>query len=248
MRRKSHFLFLVFLEYLLYFKEGRQDKKDNSRAAISSKAVIDCFKVNGMSRMVCLDLHAAAIQGFFDGPADNLYATKMIVQHLKENVFEEGKEYIVAAPDLGAAKRATYLAETLGLPLIQMNKSRDPKKKNTVDEIVITGDVNEIQGKYVLLPDDMCDTAGTVVKAAERLHQAGAEGVIVVVTHGILSSPATERLNSCKYITRFICSDSIPLDKKMEECSKITTFSIAPLLADVIDCLLHRKSISRLFE
>jgi ribose-phosphate pyrophosphokinase len=229
---------------------ARQDKKDNSRAAISSKAIIDCFAANGMSRLVCLDLHSASIQGFFSGPVDNLYATPLIVDYFERNIFIETdkNKFIIAAPDHGAIKRTAYLANKLSLPKIQMEKSRDYSKKNTVDEIIITGDVNLLVGKIVIIPDDMCDTGSTVIKAAEKLVDEGAVGVIVVVTHGILSDPATERLNNCPHIMQFICSDSIPLDDKKQKSNKIKTFSIAPLMAQVIDCIVNDKSISDLFD
>ena len=233
------------------FPYARQDKKDNPRGCISAKDIASFLEFAGVKRVVCVELHCAQIQGFFDIPCDNLYVHDLIISHMKENLFLNDTnlrdKYVVISPDEGALKKATSFAMDLKLPVCVISKERDYTKLNQVENMTIIGDPNLIKQKTAIIIDDMCDTFGTVSRAAELLVNNGVKDVVLCITHGIFSGPAIERMNNCKAITHIICSDSIPQTENMKKCSKLTTFSIAEKTSNVIINLIYGESISQLF-
>ena len=232
---------------------ARQDKKDESRAPISAKLVANLLTTAGIDRLVVMDLHASQIQGFFDIPVDNIYSINLLLNHLNSTYFkglsesERGERFILVAPDAGAAKRTLKFGSVMKLNTVIMHKERDYTKKNTVNKTVLICDSDTIVGKTAIIVDDMCDTAGTMIKAVNTLMENGAESVICAITHGILSGPALERINSCDSIKSVIVSNSLPQDYNMRHCDKIECYDISPLISDVLHCIGTGDSLSALF-
>jgi ribose-phosphate pyrophosphokinase len=218
-----------------YFGFARQDRKDKPRCSIGSKLVANLLTAAGVDRIMALDLHADQIQGFFDLPVDHLYASAVFVPYIKSLNLSD---LVIAAPDMGGAKRANTYANFLQTNLVVSHKVR--KIENTVDHITVIGDV---KNKNVIIVDDMVDTAGTITKAAEVIMKEGATSIRVVATHPVLSGPAIERLENSP-ILEFITSDSIPLRKSSP---KIKVLSISAVFADVIKKVYLHQSISNNF-
>jgi len=218
-----------------YFGFARQDRKDKPRVAIGAKLVANMLIAAGVDRVMTMDLHADQIQGFFEVPVDHLYASTLF---LKEISKLNTDNLIIAAPDVGGAKRANSYAKNLNCGLALCHKNR--KKANEIAEMTVIGDV---QGKDVIIIDDMCDTAGTLTTAADLLIEKGALSVRAFCTHAVLSGPAFERINNSK-LTELIVTDTIPLK---QTSSKIKVISVADLFADVIKRLVNNESISSHF-
>jgi ribose-phosphate pyrophosphokinase len=219
-----------------YFGYARQDRKAAPRVPITAKLVADLLEKAGVTRVVTMDLHAAQIQGFFDIPVDNLFGSILFQEYIqKKNL----KNPIVASPDIGGVARARYFAKNLGLDLVIVDKRRE--KANEAEVMNIIGDVD---GKDVILIDDMIDTAGTMVKAASALKKNGATSVMACCTHPVLSGPAYERIESGE-LDELVVADTIPAKK---ESSKITVLSAAPLFAEVIRRIYNDESVNGLFE
>lgn len=218
-----------------YFGFARQDRKDKPRVAIGAKLVANMLMAAGVNRIMTMDLHADQIQGFFEVPVDHLFASTLFFNEMKN--LDNGN-LIMAAPDAGGAKRANAYAKKLDTGLAICHKHR--KKANEVAEMTVIGDV---AGKDVILIDDMCDTAGTLTKAAELFIEKGALSVRAFCTHAVLSGPAYERINNSK-LTELIVTDTIPLKEKSD---KIRVISVADLFADVIEKLVKNESISAHF-
>ncbi|HRP52895.1 MAG TPA: ribose-phosphate pyrophosphokinase [Fluviicola sp.] len=218
-----------------YFGFARQDRKDKPRVAIGAKLVANMLVAAGVDRIMTMDLHADQIQGFFEVPVDHLYASTLFYNEMK--ALDNGN-LIMAAPDAGGAKRANAYAKKLDTGLALCHKHR--KKANEVAEMTVIGDV---QGKDVILVDDMCDTAGTLTKAAELFMNKGANSVRAFCTHAVLSGPAYERINN-SMLTELIVTDTIPLKEKSD---KIRVISVSDLFADVISKLVNNESISTHF-
>lgn len=218
-----------------YFGFARQDRKDKPRVAIGAKLVANMLQAAGVNRVMTMDLHADQIQGFFEVPVDHLFASTLFYNEMK--ALDNGN-LVMAAPDAGGAKRANAYAKKLDTGLAICHKHR--KKANEVAEMTVIGDV---AGKDVILVDDMCDTAGTLTKAAELFIEKGAKSVRAFCTHAVLSGPAMERINNSK-LTELIVTDTIPLK---EQSDKIRVVSVANLFADVINRLVHNESISTHF-
>lgn len=218
-----------------YFGFARQDRKDKPRVAIGAKLVANMLMAAGVDRVMTMDLHADQIQGFFEVPVDHLFASTLFFNEMKS--LDNGN-LIMAAPDAGGAKRANAYAKKLDTGLAICHKHR--KKANEVAEMTVIGDV---AGKDVILIDDMCDTAGTLTKAAELFMDKGANSVRAFCTHAVLSGPAYERINNSK-LTELIVTDTIPLKEKSD---KIRVITVADLFADVIDRLVKNESISTHF-
>ena len=202
----------------------------------------------GINRIISVDLHCAQIQGFFK-IRDNLYCIKYLSEHLKTNYFnfdDYKNKYVIISPDEGAFKRAQDYALIFNLPHMILSKE-EITTVNKVNKVVLIGDKKYLEGRTAIIVDDMCDTAGTVIKSTELLIEKGAKDVIVAVTHGILSNPAIDRINNCEYIKSFICSDSIPQSENMKRCKKLDVFTISDLLADVVKRLIDGKSVSEVF-
>ena len=234
---------------------ARQDKKDNSRTCISAKDIADLFTTAGVNRVVCFDLHSAQIQGFFNIPCDNFYCINMIYDYLVENhnintSFDRGldSEYVIIAPDEGALKRVQTYANKFKMPFMVVSKERDYSQINKVEKAVLIGDKKYLEGRTAIIIDDMADTCGTVIKVGEVLISKGAKDVIIMVTHGILSGPALDRINNTDYIKEVVVSDTLPQEHNKKKCSKLKTFSIAPMLSEVITRLDKGGSLSEIFR
>lgn len=202
------------------FFYARQDKKDKSRAPISAKLLANMLQRAGCDHVITMDLHASQIQGFFDVPVDNLYAEPSVLRYVKDNF--DYKNAVIVSPDAGGAKRATALADRLDLNFALIHKERS--RPNEVSRMTLVGDVS---GKIAILVDDMADTCGTLVKAADVLVEHGAKEVVAIVTHGILSGNACEKINGSK-LSRVVVTNTVPHDEKKRSCPKLDTIDIAP--------------------
>ncbi len=219
-----------------YYGYARQDRKAAPRVPITAKLVADMMERAGIDRVVTIDLHAAQIQGFFNIPVDNLYGANLFLDYIKQKHF---KNPIVASPDIGGVARARYFAQKLGLDMVIVDKRR--QKANEAEVMNIIGDV---EGKDVILIDDMIDTAGTMVKGAKALKDKGATSVMACCTHPVLSGPAYERIESGA-IDELVVSDTIPLKHKSD---KIKVLSTAKLLSEVIRRIYNNESVNSLFK
>ncbi|MEJ6582607.1 MAG: ribose-phosphate pyrophosphokinase [Crocinitomicaceae bacterium] len=220
---------------LPYFGFARQDRKDKPRVAIGAKLVANMLMAAGIDRIMTMDLHADQIQGFFEVPVDHLFGSTIFFPEIEK--LNTGN-LIMAAPDAGGAKRSNSYAKRLDVGLALCHKQR--KKANEVAEMTVIGDV---KGKDVILVDDMCDTAGTLTKAADLFMEKGAKSVRAFCTHAVLSGPAYERLTNSA-ITELIVTDTIPLKQPHD---KIRVLSTADLFADVIRRMVNNQSISSHF-
>ena len=218
-----------------YFGYARQDRKAAPRVPITAKLVANMIETAGIDRVVTMDLHAGQIQGFFDIPVDNLYGTITFINYLKNKHLSNP---IVASPDIGGVARARSLAKQLNLDLAIIDKRRE--KANESEVMNVIGDVN---GKDVILIDDMVDTAGTLIKAAAAFKERGATSVTAFCTHPVLSGPAYERI-AAGAIDELVVTDTIPLKEQNEH---IKVISVAPLFAEVIRRVYHDESVNNLF-
>lgn len=218
-----------------YFGFARQDRKDKPRVAIGAKLVANLLTAAGVDRIMTMDLHADQIQGFFEVPVDHLFASSIFLPFVESLDIEN---VIMAAPDTGGTKRANAYAKHLNLDLAICYKQR--KVANQIEKMTVIGDV---EGKDVLLVDDIIDTAGTLTTAADMMLDKGAKSVRAMCTHAVLSGPAYERLENSS-ITELIVTDTIPLKK---ESAKIKVLSISDLFADVIHSAINHQSISKYF-
>lgn len=224
-----------------YFAYARQDRKDEGRVPITAKLVANVITRAGADRVLAMDLHAAQIQGFFDVPVDHLYAAPVLNEHfLKLGI--PGDELVIASPDEGSIKRALGHAKRLGGRVAIVDKRRT-SSDTTVQENVIGGPVD---GKVVLMFDDMISTGGSISGAAKILHAKGAKEIHVAATHAVLCGPAVERLSNAN-LKSIVCTDSIPL-KPDQILPQMKILSVAPLLGEAIKRIHRNESISRLFH
>ena len=215
-----------------YFGWARQDRKDKPRVAIGAKLVADMLSVAGIDRLITLDLHADQEQGFFNCPVDHLYASSVMLPYIESLNLEN---LVIAAPDMGASKRAGTYAKYFNCPLVVCNKTRP--RPNEVGNLVVIGDVTNAD---VVIIDDMVDTAGTITKAADVMLQNGARSVRAVASHCVMSGPASDRVEKSA-LTEIVFTDSIPYDKG---CKKVKQITIANLLAETIRRVENNESIS----
>ncbi len=224
-----------------YYGYARQDRRVRSaRVPISAKVVADMFASVGIDRVLTIDLHSETIQGFFDMPADNVYATKFMVDDIKDN--NDRNEVVVVSPDVGGVVRSRALAKLLDdtdLAIID-------KRRAVANESEVMNIIGEVEGKVCIVPDDIIDTAGTLCNAAKALKDKGAKAVKAYITHPVLSGPAIERLNKSD-IDELIVTNSIPLNKDAKKCSKIRVISIANIIAECITRLSNEESLSEMF-
>ena len=220
-----------------YFGWARQDRKDRPRVSIASKLVANMLTAAGCDRVMTCELHAAQIQGFFDIPVDHLWASSIFIPYIQAMNLDN---LSIASPDMGGAKKANVYARHLNAPLIICHKDRT--KANVVGSMTAIG---EIEGRNVVIVDDMVDTAGTITKCANVLMERGALSVRAVCTHPILSGPAYDRINASP-IQEFIVADTVPL-KPEKDNKKFTVLSMTGLFADVIDHIYHNEPVSDLF-
>ena len=218
-----------------YFGFARQDRKDKPRVAIGAKLVANMLKAAGVDRIITMDLHADQIQGFFDIPVDHLYGSSVLLPYLKSLNIEN---LAIASPDMGGSKRAHTYSKYLHSGIVICHKKRE--KANEVASMTAIGDV---EGKNVVIVDDMIDTAGTMCKAADMLKEMGALSVRAIATHPILSGPAYDRIEASA-LEEVIFTDSIPLKK---ECKKMKVLSVADLFAKTINNVVTNHSISENF-
>ena len=224
-----------------FFPYARQDKKSRGREPISARLIADLFKAAGADRIMSVDLHAAQIQGFFDGPVDHLFAMPVLLEHFKKQL--DPATLTVVSPDMGRVRVADIWSDKLGAPLAIIHKRRDPRVPNQVSVHEIVG---EVEGRVCLLVDDMIDTGRTIAKAAEALKKAGALGVVVAATHAVFSDPATEVLQA-DFIDSVVVTDTLPVpqDKRWD---RLTVLPIAPLLARAIREVFEDGSVTSMFD
>ncbi len=215
-----------------YFGWARQDRKDKPRVSIGAKLVADLLSAAGVNRVITMDLHADQIQGFFDVPVDHLYASNVILPYLQTLHLND---LVIASPDVGGSKRANTYAKYLGCPLVLCNKTR--ARANVVATMQIIG---EVEGKNVVIIDDMVDTAGTITKAADLMKAAGAKTVRACASHCVMSGPASERVQNSA-LEEIVFTDSIPYTQR---CAKVKQLSVAELFAETIRRVINNESIS----
>lgn len=218
-----------------YFGYARQDRKDKPRVSIGSKLVSNLLGAAGVTRVMTMDLHADQIQGFFEVPVDHLFASTIFLPYLQSLELDN---LIMAAPDTGGTKRANAYAKHLNCDLAICYKQR--KVANKVDSMTVIGDV---EGKDVVLVDDLIDTAGTLTKSAEMMMEHGAKSVRAMITHPVLSGPAYDRIND-SILTELVVTDTIPLK---QESDKIKVLSVADLFANTMRSVISYQSISSQF-
>jgi ribose-phosphate pyrophosphokinase len=228
---------------LPYYGYARQDRKDKPRMPISARLVASLVERAGADRILALDLHAAQIQGFFDVPVDHLFALPVMIEYFSGQGGDRsgGEGVTVVSPDAGGVERARAFAKRLGSPLAIIDKRRT--EVNVAEVMHIIGDV---QGQHCLIVDDLIDTAGTLVKAAEALLEQGAKSVRACATHAVLSGPAVERIRESQ-LEEVVVSNSIPLSAEAAATRKIRQLSVAPLLAKAIESIHEDGSVSTLF-
>ncbi len=221
---------------------SRQDKKHRGREPISARLVADMFKVAGADRIITVDMHADQLQGFFDGPVDHLMALPLLTDYIKSQY--GGQQLAIVSPDAGRIKVAERWSARLGgAPLAFIHKSRRTDRPN---ETVANRVVGDVKGRMCVLTDDMIDTGGTIVKAAEALIEDGAAGVVIAATHAILSGPAVDRLKNSP-AAEVIVTNTLPISPE-NEFDKLTTLSIAPLVARAIREVFEDGSVTSMFD
>ena len=225
-----------------YFGYARQDRRTKARTPISAKLVANMMVSAGVERVLTMDLHAAQIQGFFDIPVDNLYASPIFALDIADHFRDRMEELMVVSPDVGGVARARELAKRINAPLAIVDKRRE--KPGEVAEMTVIGDV---KGKTCLIVDDMCDTAGTLCKAAEVLLDNGAKEVHSYISHGVMSGPAVERVTN-SVMKSLVITDSIEPTPSVLAAPNIRVVPTAPLFAQAILNIWHGTSVSSLFE
>ena len=221
-----------------FYGYARQDRKAEGREPITARLIADLFKAAGAKRMVSIDLHSGQIQGFFDGPVDHLTAMPVIEDYIRKNA----KDPVIVSPDAGRIKVAERMQQHLSADLAFVYKRRPKGTTNTAQALDVIGDV---EGRLCILTDDMIDTGGTIVSAAELLLNKGATEVWAMATHGVLSGPAVERLASSR-IDRVILTNTLPIPTE-KLIDKIEVISVAPIIADALSAVFDDTSVSEIF-
>lgn len=224
-----------------FYGYARQDKKHAGREPISARLMADLFATAGADRLMSVDLHTAQIQGFFDGPVDHLFALPILAAHVGRTV--DRSKITVISPDAGRVRVAERWTDILGAPLAIIHKRRDPDVPNEAKVLEVVGDV---KGRICVVVDDMIDTGGTIVKASEALFENGALDVIVTATHGVLSPPASQRLQDSR-IREVVVTDTLPIPQETR-FSTLTVLPIAPLIARAIKEVFDEGSVASLFD
>ena len=221
-----------------YYGYARQDKKDKPRVPITAKLVADLLSAAGADRILTMDVHAALISGYFDIPVDHMFAAPVLLEEIRDL---ELADLVIVAPDAGGVARARAIAKRLDVDLAICDKRR--VKTNEAEVMNVIGDV---QGRAVVILDDIIDTAGTLVQTAGALLDKGASRVFAVGIHGVLSGPALQRIEQSA-IERVIVTNTTPLEEKLARCPKLTALSVAPLLGEAIRRIHDNSSVSSLF-
>jgi ribose-phosphate pyrophosphokinase len=225
-----------------YFGYARQDRRSKARTPISAKLVANMIAHSGIERVLTMDLHATQIQGFFDIPVDNLYASPIFSLDIRHQFTDDLNNLMIVSPDVGGVARARELAKRLGAPLSIVDKRRE--KAGEIAEMTVIGNVD---GKKCLIIDDICDTAGTLCKAAEVIMQNGASEVHAYITHGVLSGPAVERISN-SVMKSLVITDSIEASAPVKASKNIRIVPTAPLFAQAILNIWNGTSVSSLFD
>lgn len=223
-----------------FYGYGRQDRKAEGREPITAKLVADLFETAGAKRIISVDLHSGQIQGFFNGPVDHLTAMPVLVEWIAANL---GDDLVVVSPDAGRVKVAERYANQLGADLAIVHKRHVKGAKNSVEAKDVVG---EVAGRPCVLIDDMIDTAGTIVAAAEQLVDHGASSVCCAATHGVFSGPAIDRLKNSR-LDRVVVTNTLPLPPE-KLIDKIEVLSAAGIIADAIDAVFEDTSVSQIFD
>ena len=221
-----------------YYGYGRQDRKVAPRAPITAKLLADLITTAGANRVLSTDLHAGQIQGFFNIPVDNLFATPVLLDYMKKAYLNNT---VVVSPDTGGVERARAFGKRLGASLAIIDKRREGPNEAQVMNII-----GNVEGKRVIILDDMIDTAGTVVQAANAMKEAGALEVAVCCTHPILSGPALDRIEGSD-IKEVVVTDTIPLNDRAKKCKRIKVLSVSGLLSEAVRRIYYNDSVSSLF-
>jgi ribose-phosphate pyrophosphokinase len=224
-----------------YFGYARQDRKTGGRTPISAKLVANLITRAGAHRVLTMDLHAGQIQGFFDIPTDNLVAIPVLARNIKQH-YEDTHELMIVSPDVGGVVRARALADRLSADLAIVDKRRPRPGESEVMNII--GDVS---GRRCILFDDIVDSAGTLVNAAQALRERGATEVSAYVSHGVLSSQAVDRVTK-SILTELVITDSIEQPERVTACGKVRTVAVAPLIGEAIRRIANEESVSKLFD
>jgi ribose-phosphate pyrophosphokinase len=222
-----------------YYGYARQDRKAQPRVPISARLVADLLTATGIGRVLTIDLHAGQIQGFFNIPVDHLYASPVLSEHVKEKY---ANDIVVVSPDAGGVERARAFAKRLDASLAIIDKRREKANVSKVMHVI-----GEVSDKNAILFDDMIDTAGTITQAAAALKENGAKRVIAACSHAVLSGPALERIND-SLLEDVIVTNTIPMEEKQKQCSKLTVLSVAKLLGEAIKRIHEGSSVSSLFN
>ena len=225
-----------------YFGYARQDRRAKARTPISAKLVANLLTEAGVDRVLTLDLHAAQIQGFFDIPVDNLYSAPVFALDVQHHFTGQLEDVMVISPDVGGVARARELATRIGAPLAIVDKRRE--RAGEIAEMTVIGDVS---GKKCIIVDDICDTAGTLCKAADVLIESGATEVHAYITHGVLSGPAVERITN-SVMKSLVITDSIAPNEPVKNAKNIRIVPTAPMFAQAILNIWNGTSVSSLFE
>lgn len=221
-----------------YYGYARQDKKDQPRVPITSKLIADLISRAGADRVLTMDLHASQIQGFFDVPVDHLFAAPVFIEAVREMAIPD---LVIVSPDAGGVERARAVAKRLGTAIAIVDKRRTAPNEAEVMNVI-----GEVGGRNTLIIDDIIDTAGTLVKTAEALKDKGAERVLAVGVHGVLSGPAISRIEESPIEAVFV-TNTTPLEEKLRRSAKLRPLSVAPLLGEAIRRIHENSSVSSLF-
>jgi len=222
-----------------YFGYARQDRKDQPRVPITAKLVANLLTVSGANRILTMDLHAGQIQGFFDIPVDHLFAVGIFIDYFSKSKL---KDVVVVSPDVGSIKMARAYAKRLSAGLAIIDKRRLSPDKAEVMHIL-----GDVEGKNVIIVDDLIATGGSLISAAQTLKAAKAKSIVAAISHGILSGPAIERIDKCRELEALLITDSIPLNKEKKN-PKIKVLSVANLLGEAIKRIHNEESVSSLFD
>jgi ribose-phosphate pyrophosphokinase len=221
-----------------YYGYARQDRKVAPRAPISAKLVADLITTAGASRVLAIDLHAGQIQGFFNIPVDNLFATPVLLEYIRRNYHGN---IVIVSPDTGGVERARAFGKRLGVNMAIVDKRREGPNESSVMNII-----GDVKGAKVIVLDDMIDTAGTITQAAEALEAAGAVEISVCCTHPVLSGPAIERLEKSR-VKEIIVTDTIPLSEKAATLDRIKVLSVSGLISEAVRRIYYNDSVHSLF-
>jgi ribose-phosphate pyrophosphokinase len=222
-----------------YYGYARQDRKTAPRTPITAKLIADLVTAAGFNRLITVDLHAGAIQGFFNFPVDHLFGSYVVLPYLQKKY--AGKALTVVSPDAGGTERARIVAKHLGAPLAIVDKRRSGPNEAKAMNLI-----GEVEGRIAILFDDMIDTAGTLSEAAKLLKQNGASHIVACATHGVFSGSALERIEKADF-SEVVISDTIPLQEGFKKLKNLTVLSVAPLIGETIQRIQRNDSVSALF-